>query len=54
MPINSDELRKWGETQAEDCLRYYPTLPMSEIKRIISDHLRDAYSLGFQEAKHLS
>jgi hypothetical protein len=54
MPMNSAELLLWAGTQAEDCLRHYPTLPMSEIKRIIADHLRDAYSFGFKESRPTS
>jgi len=49
--MDQDELRKWAEVQAEDCLRYHPTLPLEEIKRIIAEHLQDAYSAGVQQAK---
>jgi hypothetical protein len=51
MPMTQDELRKWAEVEAEDCLRYHPTLPLEEIKRIVAEHLLDAYNLGAQDAK---
>lgn len=51
MRMTPDELRRWAEVQAEDCLRYHPTLPIDEIKRIIAEHLLDAYNLGVQEAR---
>ena len=49
--MNSEELKKWADVQAEDCLRYHPTLPIDAIKGIISDHLRDAYNRGAQEER---
>ena len=49
--MTQEELQKWANVQAEDCLRYHPTLPLEAIEGIISDHLRDAYNLGVQEEK---
>lgn len=44
--MTSEELQASSEAMAEDCLRYYPTLPLAEIKKIIAEHLRHAYTLG--------
>lgn len=51
MPMTQDELSRWAEVEAEDCLRYHLKLPIEEIKRIIAEHLRDAYILGVQQAR---
>jgi hypothetical protein len=48
MPMNQDELRKWAEVEAGDCLRYHPTLPIEEIKRIVAERLKEAYQDGYK------
>jgi hypothetical protein len=51
--MNQEELKRSSDAQAEDCLRHRPTRPIEEIKRIISQHICDAYRLGVQDEKIL-
>jgi hypothetical protein len=48
--MTKEELQRWAEVQAQDCLRY-GTDPIEGLKRNIADHLRDAYEKGVLQEK---
>ena len=49
--MNQQELKQSSDAQAEDCLGHLSARPVEEIKRVIAEHICDAYLLGVQEGK---
>jgi hypothetical protein len=49
--MTQEELKQSSDAQAKDCLEHDPAQPVEEVKRIISEHISDAYLLGLQEGK---